>query len=256
MALKEAVRRGLLPSNPVDQTDPPPQDPKQVRAFTLEEARRLDAQAAKHRLGPMFTLAWQIGLRQGELLALRWEDVDVDAGIIRVREARSEVRATDARTKKHEVHIQRPKTAKGVREWPLTPGADRALRQRLADREEERRAFPRWRDTGLVFTTRDGKALSARNVDRVFYAMQQAAGVDQHGFHTTRHTAATLALQADVGIVQISSMLGHSSVALTGNTYAHVIEPTKRAAADRFAAFLEAAPADAKSDAKTPQQEP
>lgn len=256
MALKDAVRRGLIPTNPVEQTEPPPQNPKQVHAFTLEEVRRLDAQAATHRLGPMLSLAWQTGLRQGELLALRWEDVDLDAGIIRVRQARSEVPASLSRSGEHEVHIKPPKSRKSVREWPLPPGAVRALRQRLADREEERRTFAGWQDTGLVFTTRNGKALSARNVTDDYYALRDAAGLPRYGFHSLRHTAATLALQADVGIAQISSMLGHASVAITGDTYAHVIGPTKRAAADRFAAFLEAAPTDAKTGAKTQQNQP
>lgn len=231
-ALNEAVRLGLLPANPVDRVRAPRQEAKEVQALTLEQALAVTRAAEGHRLEALYLLAWQTGMRRGELLGLRWEDVDFEAGTLRVR--RNLVDLGGGRRV-----FQEPKTERGRRTVAMTPEVAGALRAHRARQVQERwAAGERWEDGDLVFCTATGGVLNPKNVARDWYRLLDKAGLPHQGFHTLRHTNATLARLAGVDIGDISKNLGHTSEAFTADRYAHVLPESQKAAAERFAAFV------------------
>lgn len=233
-ALQEAVRLGLIPSNPVDRVRPPRQAPKQVSAFTPEEVLRLQDAARGHRLEALILTAWQTGLRLGEILALRWEDVDLEGMTIRVGKSLADLGGG-------RIIVQEPKTERGIRTVAITPQVVTALKAHRARQAEERLAAgERWQDRGLVFCAQNGKPLVPRNVMRAYYTIRDKAGLPRHGFHSLRHTNATLAKLAGIDVTEIATNLGHTSPSFTARTYAHVLPESQRQAAQRFAAFVAA----------------
>lgn len=231
-ALHEAVRLGMIQQNPVDRVRAPRQSPKEIKAFTLPQVRTLMEAARGHRLEAMLSVAWQTGLRLGELLALTWADVDFEGRTLHVRRNLVDVDG--------KLVTQEPKTARGRRTLPLSGALVAELRGHRKRQVEERlRAGETWQDNGLVFCKQSGKPLPPRDAQEVFYRLRDKAEVPRYNFHTLRHTYATLALQAGIGLPEIAANLGHVSPAFTAKTYAHVLPEMQRTAADKFAAFLE-----------------
>jgi len=158
---------------------------------------------------------------------------------------------------------QGPKTAAGKRTWPLPPTTAATLRawrgRQAAELDLARLEGTAVQNTGLVFTTHIGSALSARNAGRDWHALLEAAGVPHQKPHTTRHTAASRAL-VDAGLspVEAAAMLGHASPAITMGIYAHMMDPTRAAAGAKVSAALEreAERARAKEPAGAAQETP
>ncbi len=225
-ALADAVRLGLLERNPFTRVRAPRPGPRVVASFTLEQVRRLDAADRDQRLGALFTFLWQSGLRVGEALALRWEDLDLEGASLRVRRNAAEVSGR--------LIVGPPKTVAGMREIALAPQTVSLLLRHLTTLKQEGLI-----SSGLVFPSRAGTMLSRRNVTRAWAGARQRAGLPPYGLHALRHTNASLQLQAGVGIREIAAHLGHESPALTAKVYAHVLEDTKRQAARRLGELLD-----------------
>ncbi len=183
-------------------------DPAQAKA--LLEAAKGD------RLEALYVLAVSAGLREGELLGLRWEDVDLDRGIVRVR--RQLTRTRDG------LLFTAPKRGKsrGVR---ITQGAVGALSDHRRRQNEDRlRLGTLWQDGGLVFTSTVGTPVGIGNLTyRSFRPLLERAGLPRIRVHDLRHTAATLLLGKGVHPKIVQEMLGHSTIAQTMDTYSHVL---------------------------------
>ena len=256
-ALKAAALTDRIPANPLDRVAKPVAKRTEAEAFTPDEIGRIRAEAQSRRLGPLFALCLDIGLRMGEALALRWTDLDLDGGMISVQQGVVELHTdpavladpkrlaalwagdgTERRALRRQ--YQGTKTAAGRRTWPLPPTTAASLRA-WRERQDAERDLLGWRtDTGLVFTTSRGTPLSACNVARDWFALLDAAGVRRRKPHSTRHTAASRAL-VDAGLspVEAAAMLGHASPAVTMQAYAHMLDPTRAAAGAKVAAALE-----------------
>jgi len=231
-ALAEAVRLGMIPTNPLDRVRPPKQQPKVVQSFTLEQMRDLDRMAQGLRIGPLFTFLWHTGLRIGEAIALQWDDVDLDGAALTVR--RSLVEVAGQRV------INAPKTAAGTRELALMPQTAELLRGHQATQGVERLVQgASWNPEGLVFPSEVGTPLGRRNVTRAWESLRRKANLPPYGLHALRHTAASLQLQAGVGVREIAATLGHENPGFTARIYAHVLEATKRQAAEKYSRLLE-----------------
>jgi len=228
-ALEHAVRTGLLDQNPAERIDPPRVERKEMRVLTPEEVTAFLAAARSERLYALYFLAIYTGMRQGELLALRWRDVDLAAQQIRV------VRTLDANART----FGAPKTTTSRRVIDLGPNAVAQIR---AHRE-------RMRAEGvageLVFVDTGGKPLRASNViRRSFHPLLERAKLKEPKkpspvrFHDLRHTAATLMLAAGVHPKIVSERLGHATVTITMDLYQHVLPSMQRAAAASVEAFL------------------
>jgi integrase len=230
--LDGAVRDGLLARNPAAQVKRPGVERKEAKHLDASAVGAVLKAAEDSRYHSALVLIASTGLRKGEALALSWDRVDLDAGTLRVS-------ATLGRIGDRLV-ISEPKTARSRRTIPLSPAVVALLRKhRTAQKAERLRAANQWRDSGLVFTTEFGGPVDPRNLLRVIEVAAKAAGVDGVGIHTLRHSAAVGWLEAGVHIKAVADLLGHSSIAITGDVYGHTSDDTARSAIDGWSGVLE-----------------
>ena len=215
-ALAQAVADGLLPRNAADVKAPRPA-PEEMRPLSEDEARRFLEAAKGDTFEALYVLAVTTGLRRGELLALRWEDADLERGTLRV--GRSLTR------EKGRYLMGDTKTKKGRRRVNLTPRTVAALKvHRKRQLEERVRLAGLYEDRGLVFATGTGAILSPENlVKRSFKPLLKRAGLPEIRFHDLRHTCATILLGRGVHPKLVQELLGHATVAMTLDTYSHYL---------------------------------
>jgi integrase len=240
-ALNVAMQDGLIARNAAALAKPPRLEKRPPHVFSKEEALGFLHAAEGHRLEAVFTVALSLGLREGEILGLRWEDIDLDAARLRVSHTLQRVkRPGEAKGK---LELISPKTEKSRRVIALPQVAVSALYAHRA-RQEQARALcgSRWRDTGMVFTTGIGTMLDQRNMLRAFYGIMNTPDpgdpepdpkkkrklFPRLRFHDLRHSAATLLLAQGVHARYIMELFGHSTISLTMNTYGHVLEEMQR----------------------------
>ena len=219
-ALDTAVREQLIARNPARQIDRPVKARSQGQTFSPDQVKALIDAAEQHtdsrvrRYAPLVTLVAYTGVRIGEALALRWQDLDLKRGEMRIA-------ATVVSSKREGLTRQEfPKTASGVRVVPILPAVARALSQQRVQQARERLiAGEAWADLDLVFSNQIGGLIDRRNADRPFHAIKTKAGV-QHGmWHAFRHAAATTLIAAGVPMPVVSEILGHSSITVTIDLY-------------------------------------
>jgi integrase len=231
-ALNKAVRWGLVARNVAALVDGPRIPHHEIGPLTPEEARALLEAARGHRMEALYSVAIAIGLRQGEALGLTWQDVDLEAGVLHVRRALSRVEG--------EYRLVETKTARSRRTLALPTVALVALREhRQRQRIERVAAGKRWDGRwGLVFCTRSGRPLHGPSVTQEFQELLARVGLPRQRFHDLRHACASLLLAQGVELKVIQELLGHSAIAVTANTYAHVMGELKRDAAARMDAVF------------------
>jgi integrase len=219
-ALGDAVRDGLLGRNVAALARPPRKPTRSMEQgrdyLGSVQLRTLIDAVDDHPLGPLVTIAATTGLRQGELLGLRWQDVD--AGTLHVRRSL-------ARTYDGGWELAEPKTSRSRRMINL-PAAARAAfdRQRQLQDALREQAGTAWQDqSGLVFTDAAGWPLKGYNVTREFAAILKAVGLPHIPFHGLRHSVATALLAAGVPLKVVSDLLGHTTIVVTANIYAAVV---------------------------------
>lgn len=231
-ALAQAMKWGIVARNVATLIDPPRMVKRQIKPLEPEQARQLIAAAESHRLGALITVAVALGLRQGEALGLQWADVDTEANRLHVR---------------HALHrsggkwvLAEPKSERSRRTIALPNVVSAALKRHRTRQLEERLAIGEgWRDQGFVFCTKSGSPLEPSNLTRTFRALLKAADVPTVRFHDLRHTAASLLIAQGVNARAVAEVLGHSSVTLTLNVYAHHFESLKDDTAKRMNEILE-----------------
>jgi integrase len=230
-ALKQAVQDGLIPRNATEAVKAPQVRREEMRPLSGDQVKVLLEVARGDRLEALYVLAIHTGLRQGELLGLKWEDVDLESGTLRVR--RTLVTAKGGPV------LTAPKTKGSRRSVKLTQGAVEALRSHLKHQLQEiDRAGSLWRENGLMFASESGEPLDRRYLTSCRYkALLKRAELPMIRFHDLRHTCATLLLSKNVNPKIVSEMLGHASIAITLDTYSHVL-PNMR---DQAAAAMEEA---------------
>ena len=230
-ALRTAERWGMVSRNVAKLVDPPRVPRHEISPLTPEQAKRLVETADDDRYLALYITALGTGLRQGELLGLRWEDVDLDAGRVRVRHTLANVGGT--------LTLLEPKTERSRRNIMLPDSVTAALRaHRTRQRMERLVAGSRWVDSGHVFTTTIGTPLHAATVTRAFQAALDRASLPRSRFHDLRHAAATFLLAQGMTLEDVKQLLGHSSITLTSNTYGHVLEQRQRQVARAMDAVL------------------
>ncbi len=233
-ALKQAVRWGLAPRNAAEAVDLPKLVRKEARALSPEEASRFLRACRGERLEALYIVALTCGLRQGEILGLKWEDVDLERGTLRVRRQIQRMRDGSG------LAFLPLKNPEGRREVALGPLAVSALRRHRAHQSEEKLMLGSlYRDLGLVFATGHGTPLESSNlVGRSFKPLLRRAGLPNIRFHDLRHTCATLMLGAGLSPKVAQERLGHSDVSVTMGIYSHVTPETRREAAQLIEGLL------------------
>jgi integrase len=221
-ALRDALRWGLVARNVCDAVSPPKVPRQEMHVLDPEQARTLIAAVDGDPLEALYILAVTAGLRQGELLALKWRDLDADAGRLTV------CRSVRWFTGLGSIEGQ-PKTKSGRRSVLLAPLAVASLRRHRTRQTEQRLRAIAWDDLDLIFTNEVGRHIEATNlVRRSFRPLLERAELPAVRFHDLRHTAATLLLGQGVHAKIVSEMLGHSNIAITMDLYSHVT-PTMQA---------------------------
>ena len=231
-ALNQAVRWGTIPRNVAALVDLPRVERHEVSGLSPADAKAVIAAVAGDRIEALVLLTLSTGLRQGEALGLRWQDVDLEAGTLRVRYSlqRMPGRGTE---------LVEPKTTRSRRTLALPISTAAALREHRKRQLAERLwAGSRWQEGDFLFTTTIGTPMIGSDVTRHFQALLRAAGLPPMRFHDLRHGAASLLLAQGVHPRVVMEMLGHSTITLTMNVYSHVIPDLQREAAEKMETAL------------------
>ena len=230
-ALNEALRWGLVVRNVATLVQPPRVQRYEISPLDAEQAQRLLTAIRGDRLEALYSVALAIGLRQGEALGLRWQDVDLDAGILRIRHALQRIDG--------KLVLVEPKTMRSRRTIQLPSLAVGALREHRVRQSAERALVgEEWNDQDFVFTSQLGRPLHGATVTHRFQKLLAAAGLPRQRFHDLRHGCATLLLAQGVSARVVMDVLGHSAITLTLNTYSHVVPALQTEAARRMDAAL------------------
>jgi integrase len=224
-ALKQAIADGLIPRNATEAVKPPQVRREELRPLTAEQVKVLFEAAKGDRLEALYVLAITTGLRQGELLGLKWDDIDLEVGTLQVRRTLT--------TAKGGPVLSAPNTKGSRRTVRLSQTALEVLRSHLERQLEEiDRAGDLWHENGLIFASEVGEPLGRQYVTaRRFKPLLKRAGLPEIRFHDLRHTCATLLLSKNVNPKIVSEMLGHATIAITLDTYSHVLPTMQESAA-------------------------
>lgn len=220
-ALRQAVKLQLLAVNPTDAVDAPKVERAEIRALTDDEAGKVFSAAKGTQIYLPILVALTTGLRRGELLALRWTDLDLDRGVLSVQQSLEETRAG--------LRFKPPKTNRSRRTITLPAVTVTALRDHDKEQKAERLQLGiRGEHDDLVFSTRDRETLKPcpirpRNVTKEFSRICKRVGVTGVTFHGLRHTHITNLLRSNVHPKIASERAGHSSVAITLDIYSHAV---------------------------------
>lgn len=228
---KSAIKNNLIRTNPLADFKLPTstKEEKQVEVFTLEEQKSYTQALATEKYGLLFHLTLNTGMRLGEVIGLKWDYIDLNNGIITISETvnRSKVYNKDG-TYENKLITKSPKTSKGKREIPIPSFLLKYLRS-LKLRST----------TDYVFSTSNGTPLTAENVRKYHLRICKKAKIKEISFHALRHTYATRLIEAGEHIKTVQELLGHADITTTMNIYTHVLDETKKAAADKLSALHE-----------------
>ena len=227
-ALGQAVKEKLISANPCDLVSTPKAQQKQFRTWTAEQVARFLHETQEDRYYVAYVLGALGGLRLGEVLALRWSDVQWETHMLSIRH-------TIQRHTDRTWTLASPKTPKSRRTIPLTPRMEAALRDRKVKQDLERElAGDSWHEQDLVLCSMRGEILEHNTIGSRFRYLQAQLGMPKIRFHDLRHTCATLLLQAGVHPKIVQERLGHASITMTLDTYSHVIPGMQKEASDRL----------------------
>jgi integrase len=230
-ALAVAMEWYHLDRNVAAIAKPPRAERKEMRSLTSLEAHRYLEAATEDRLVTLFTVTVALGLRQAEILGLKWGDIDFESGTLEVRRQLQRIEG--------KLQLMETKSEEGVRRLVLPTVVITSLNRHRGRQNEERAvAGDQWHESDLLFTTTIGTPIDARHVIRRHHAIVKAAKIPHLRFHDLRHSAATLLLAQGVSPKYISQLLGHKQVAFTMQTYAHVKPESQRQVADMMDSIL------------------
>ncbi len=231
-ALGDAARKGAVVRNVVALADAPSLQARkrpEVKAWEIDQLVRFLDAIASHRMGPVFFFAAHTGMRRGEVLGVRWRDLDLDAGRVSVRQALVSVA--------YEISISDVKTGTSRRTIDIDNGVVQVLRDWRKTRTVERDGLEPGPDD-LVFVKADGTSMHPDIFSQLFDRTVARIDVPAITLHDLRHTHATLLLKAGVHVKVVSERLGHANVAFTMNVYQHVLPGMQAEAADTFAVLI------------------
>ncbi len=226
MVLDQAERRDIVAKNVAKQTETPAGYEKARRSLTEEQARKLIEAVRGARLGAAYLVALMLGLRPGETLGLRWDDLDLDDGWVRVAQQLVVEGGSKATGQRRRLVFRDPKSeSRRTIEAPDAVVAVLRVRRR-AQLEERMKAGPAWVENGLVFTTEIGTPIDPRNYRRGFSKATTDAGLGHWHPHELRHSTVSLLSAAGVALEDISDMVGHKNTRVTQIVYRHKVSPT------------------------------
>ena len=230
-AMGQAVKWQLIARNPVDAVDPPRVPKTEMMFLKQDQVTQLLAQVRDSLIYIPVLLAVTTGMRRGELLGLRWDDIDFTAKTLAVRRSLQQTNTNIA--------FKETKTASSRRVIALPPFVVEALVVHKGKQAEQKLLLGEvYEDSGLVCTHPDGRLIQPNHLSHLFDVARNARGWGKLRFHDLRHTHATLLLQQGVHPKVVQERLGHSSIATTLNVYSHVLPSMQEDAANKIDAML------------------
>ncbi|MEU7551711.1 site-specific integrase [Streptomyces sp. NPDC044571] len=233
-ALSAACREELITRNVAKLVEPPRAASRELSPWSLDETLDFLAASRRDPLYAAFVLAIAMGLRRGEIVGLRWSDIDLDKRVLHVRNQTQRRRGVlydgDPKSRRRRV-VPLPGLCVAPLRW-----------HRMRQAEIRAKAGEGWEDTGHVFVTRSGRPVEPRNVYRSFTRVAEAAGLRVIRLHDARHGTATLLTAAGVAPRVVMEILGHSQISVTMNVYTHVVQDTQRQAMSHMDQLLRKRP--------------
>jgi integrase len=240
-ARKQALKNQLVTRNVGEATTLPGGKTRKIRPLSLEEVHQFLTAVKDDPLFAAMFLELGTEVRRGELLGLRWRDLDLDVGVLHVRQTLVRVGNHDATegNRKTQLIFQEPKTEQSRRTSPVPEEIIEALKRHKAQQARERLLMGEaYEDRGLVFWQADGQPIDPRNFTRYFERLLTQAGLPKIRLDGGRHTIATLMLELGESAKTVQTMLGHTKIARTLDIYSHVSLDLERKAAARLNAVL------------------
>ncbi|MCX5391290.1 site-specific integrase [Streptomyces sp. NBC_00094] len=233
-ALTAACREELITRNVATLVEPPRAKARELSPWSLDETLDFLAAARRDPLYAAFVLAITMGLRRGELVGLRWADVDLDHRVLYVRQQTQRRRGV--------LYDDDPK-GRRRRAVPLPAMCIAPLRwHRMRQNDQRVKAGEEWKGSDYVFTTRTGSPVEPRNVYRSFTRVAASAGLRVIRLHDARHGCATILTAAGVPPRVVMEILGHSQISITMDVYTHVVQDTQREAISHMDRLLKRRP--------------
>jgi integrase len=225
-ALEQAVKAGLATQNVTDAVIPPSEPAKEMNVLDENQVSQFLVAARDTRLEALIHLAVTTGMRQMELLGLKWSDLDW---------VRQTIKVERQLTRGEGVQFAQPKTKYGRRVVVLGDRTIEVLRRHYERQNEERKkAGKGWKEYGLIFTTQIGTPYHFRNLLRDFKSLLEAASLPEIRFHDLRHTAASLMLNYGIPVIVVSRRLGHAKPSITLDIYGHLMPGMQAEAAQKI----------------------
>lgn len=228
-SLNSARKFGMIPYNPDDATNPPKPKPKAMKFLNREQIKLFleTAKKTKDRHYALYYLALVTGMRQGELLALSWDNIDLEKGILNVKFNLKRMPGGGG------LQLDKPKTKSSIRSIKLGQESIEVLKAQKQKIVLEKEAVQGlWHHEGFVFPSTVGKAMDSTSLLKQFRKLLKLAGLPKIRFHDLRHTAASLMLNNGVDVLVASQRLGHAQPSITLNTYGHLMPSMQNEAAN------------------------
>lgn len=229
--MNQAVLEHYIDFNPCDAVSLPRNEKPQVEILTREEQQKLIYTSYKYRYGVFIRLTLATGIRLGELLGLRWEDVDFSKRMLSIRRTLNRLPKVDYNGvgNSTEIVIQEPKTKNSIRSIPLISNIANELQQwKMVQQNDAMAAGAAYQDSGFLVTNPLGGYLEPRTFKDFYDEILKASGLGHYTFHVLRHTFATRAMEQGMDAKTTSILLGHYSVSFTLDTYTHVLDSQKQ----------------------------
>lgn len=225
-SLDKAIELELIPKNYASFVEIPSVEEVEIRVLTVNEQNLLEAELSRssEKLAFGVYLSLTLGIRLGEVLGLRWSDIDTRKGIIHIRRTANRLPRIDG--KGTEIVVGTPKSKKSVRDIPINEKYCEKLLEHWANTSVIMRKPPDKND--YLFRSSIGGPAEPKTMQETFKRITKEAGIDDANFHSLRHTFATRAIEKGADVKTLSVILGHSSVNITLNRYAHVLDEQKR----------------------------
>lgn len=242
MALKKAVKNGLIARNVCDAVDKPTKVKKEFMPWTTEETNKFLASVKGERLFPLYMVDWGAGLRRSELLGLQWPDINMKKGNLTIKRTLVRVKGGykfgEPKTKKSRRTIPLPEPViQALKAWRSQQAQDemkwRGLHKDLPDEDK-----PKFNPLKMVFSNEIGEPMNPEFVSRAFKRDLEKAGLPEIRLHDLRHGHATMLLELGEDLKVVSDRLGHSTITITADIYSHVREKLQREASRKLEQVL------------------
>lgn len=228
-ALETAVDDGIIARNVSSRVKLPKMSKPKINVLTIEQQDAFVEQAKKTYMGTMYIFDLCTGMRLGELLGLKWSDIDLPNNELHIQRTLYKSKDPDTSNSRWQLYFGDPKTEASVRTIPLNETAIKVLADVFEQQNQNKiRAGTAYEDNDLVFCTQLGRPLDPNNMRRTFYSICDEIGIKDMHPHCLRHTFATRGAENNVDVRVMQRLLGHSNIQETADTYTHVLSSLKR----------------------------